>query len=103
MPPNDSAVGRFVRSDRPPGLADTNAGDIVASDRTSGTIESLLGHNLKAARLRAGLSQQDLAARAGVALALLAQIESGVSDPDLQVIGVLAKAVGRAAFELLKA
>ena len=83
-------------------MAVTNAGDILASDRTSGKIESLFGHNLKAARLCAGLSQQDLAARAGVALAFLTQIENGVSDPDLQVIGALAKAVGIAAYELLK-
>jgi transcriptional regulator with XRE-family HTH domain len=83
-------------------LADTNAGDAVASDSNSGRIASLLGRNLKAARRGAGLSQRDLAARAGIALVLLAEIESGASDPDLQVIGALAKAVGRAAFELLK-
>ncbi len=65
-------------------------------------LEARLGRNLKAARLRAGLTQQELATRAGVALAFLAQIESGVSDPDLRRIGALAKAVGRAAFELLQ-
>jgi len=43
-----------------------------------------------------------LAARAGIAPVLLAEIESGISDPDLQVISALAKAVGCAAFELLK-
>jgi transcriptional regulator with XRE-family HTH domain len=83
-------------------LAVTNAGDIVASCRHSGGIGSLFGTNLKAARLCAGLTQQDLATRAGVALTFLTQIESGVVDPDLQVIGALAKGVGRAAFELLK-
>jgi transcriptional regulator with XRE-family HTH domain len=83
-------------------LADTNAGDAVASDSRTGSITSLLGRNLKEARRCAGLSQQDLAGRAGIALALLAEIESGVSDPDLQMIGALAKAVGCAAFELLK-
>jgi transcriptional regulator with XRE-family HTH domain len=61
-----------------------------------------LGHNLKAARLRAGLTQQELAARAGVALAFLTQIESGASDLDLRMLGALAKAVGRAAFELVQ-
>ena len=65
-------------------------------------LEARLGRNLKAARLCAGLTQQELAARAGVALAFLAQLESGVCDPDLQRIGALAKAVGRAAFELLQ-
>jgi transcriptional regulator with XRE-family HTH domain len=65
-------------------------------------IGSLLGRNLKAARLCAGLSQQELAARAGVTLGLLAEIEAGFSDPELRVIGALAKAVGCAAIELLK-
>ena len=41
-------------------------------------LEARLGRNLKAARLRAGLTQRELATRAGVALAFLAQIESGV-------------------------
>ena len=65
-------------------------------------LEARLGRNLKAARLCAGLTQQELATRAGVALAFLAQIERGVCDPDLQRIGALAKAVGRAAYELLQ-
>ena len=71
-------------------------------DSDPARIEALLGRNLKAARLCAGLSQQELAQRAGVALGLLAEIESGVGDPDLRVIGELARAVGLAAFELLK-
>jgi DNA-binding XRE family transcriptional regulator len=89
--------------DHPPGLADTNAGEMSwLPIATREEFESLFGRNLKAARLCAGLSQQDLAARAGVALIALAEIESGVSDPDLLVIGALAKAVGCAAFELLE-
>ena len=71
-------------------------------DGISPRLEARLGRNLKAARLRAGLTQRELATRAGVALAFLAQIESGVCDADLQRIGALAKAVGRAAFELLQ-
>ena len=71
-------------------------------DSIPSRIEALFGRNLKTARLCAGMTQQDLAARAGVALALLAQIESGRCDPDLQMIGALAKAVGCAACELLK-
>jgi transcriptional regulator with XRE-family HTH domain len=81
-------------------LADTYAGDAVDLDSTP--IGALLGRNLRAARLCAGLSQQELAARAGIALGFLAEIEGGVSDPDLRIIGALAKAVGCAAFELLK-
>ena len=71
-------------------------------DTSPARLGALLGRNLQAARLCTGLSQQELAARAGVALCLLVEIESGVSDPDLRVIGALARAVGRAASELLK-
>jgi transcriptional regulator with XRE-family HTH domain len=71
-------------------------------DGTPPRLEARLGRNLKAARLCAGLTQQELATRAGIALAFLAQIESGISDPDLRTIGALAKAVGRAAFERLQ-
>ena len=65
-------------------------------------IVSLLGRNLKAARRRAGLSQRELAERTGITLGRLVQIEGGISDPDLQIIDSLAKAVGRAAVELLE-
>jgi transcriptional regulator with XRE-family HTH domain len=65
-------------------------------------IVSLLGRNLKAARRHAGLSQRELAERTGITLGRLVQIEGGISDPDLRIIDSLAKAVGRAAFELLE-
>ncbi|MCW3477673.1 helix-turn-helix domain-containing protein [Limobrevibacterium gyesilva] len=71
-------------------------------DSSPSRIEAQLGRNLKAARLCAGLTQQEVAARAGIAVAFLAEIEKGVGDPDLRVIGALAKAVGCPAFELLK-
>ena len=71
-------------------------------DSSPARLRALLGRNLKAARLGTGLSQRELAVRAGVALCLLVEIESGVSDPDLRVIGALARAVGLAASELLK-
>ena len=74
----------------------------MAPDRLPSELMAQLGRNLRAARLCAGLTQQELAARAGVAVAFLTQIESGVSDPDLRIIGALAKAVGCAAFELLQ-
>ena len=75
---------------------------IVDPDSNPARLEALLGRNLKAARLSIGLSQQELAVRAGLALCVLVEIESGVSDPDLLVIGALARAVGLAASELLK-
>ena len=64
-------------------------------------ILSTLGRNLQAARLSAGLTQQELADRAGVDLAILAQIEVGCRDPGLNLLDDLANAVGCAAVELL--
>lgn len=71
-------------------------------DSKPARIVTLVGRNLKAARRHAGLSQRELAERTGITLGRLVQIEDGISDPDLQIIDSLAKAVGRAAFELLK-
>jgi transcriptional regulator with XRE-family HTH domain len=59
------------------------------------------GCRLRAVRLDAGLTQRQLAARANVAPAVLADIENGGCDPDLKLIGRLAKALGCAAFELI--
>ena len=64
-------------------------------------ILATFGRNLRAARVSAGLTQQELAARVGIALTILTQIESGCSDPDLRLLGSLAKAVGCAAYDLL--
>ncbi len=71
------------------------------STKADTNILAALGRNLKAARISAGLTQRELAARAGIGLAILAQIESGCSDPDLRLLGTLAKAVGCAAYDLV--
>ena len=71
------------------------------STETDTNILAALGRNLKTARVSAGLTQQELAVRAGIALTILAQIESGSSDPGLRLLGTLAKAVGCAAYDLV--
>ena len=73
----------------------------MAHDEFAHRIEVLFGHNLRAARLRAGLTRREVAARAGIALASLIQIESGATDPDLRMVALLAEVVGRAASDLL--
>ncbi len=73
----------------------------MANDEFAHRIEVLFGHNLRAARLCAGLTRREVAARAGIALASLIQIESGATDPDLRMVALLAKVVGRAASDLL--
>jgi DNA-binding XRE family transcriptional regulator len=60
-----------------------------------------LARNLKAARLSAGLTQAQVAARAGITLVKFAQIESGHRDPDLRLLEVLANAVGCDASKLV--
>ena len=71
------------------------------STKAETNILAALGRNLRAARMSAGLTQQEVAARAGIALTILAQIESGCSDPGLRLLGSLAKAVGCAAYDLV--
>ena len=71
------------------------------STKAETNILAALGRNLRARRMSAGLTQQEVAARAGIALTILAQIESGCSDPGLRLLGSLAKAVGCAAYDLV--
>jgi DNA-binding XRE family transcriptional regulator len=86
-----------------PGLADIAAGGPVDHDSPESDIDILaaLGRNLKAARLSAGLTQREVAARAGIALSIVARIESGCGDPCLKLLGDLAHAVGCDAHELV--
>jgi DNA-binding XRE family transcriptional regulator len=73
----------------------------MAQEEFAHRIEVLFGRNLRAARLRAGLTRREVAARAGIAVTSLIQIESGTTDPDLCLVWMLAEVVGRAASDLL--
>ena len=62
---------------------------------------SALGSNLVLAREAAGLTQTDMAKRAGTSRATIAQIESGGGDPRLSTLGAIADALGVGTFVLL--
>jgi len=62
---------------------------------------STLGGNLALAREAAGLTQSDLAEKAGTSRATIAQIESGSGDPRLSTLGALADALSVGPFVLL--
>jgi DNA-binding XRE family transcriptional regulator len=65
-------------------------------------MQILFGENLRIARLRAGLTQQELAAKANIRQAHLSQIEGGKLNPMLMTMVTLADAVGKDLRTLLK-
>jgi len=72
------------------------------TDEAPDPLQILFGENLRTARLLAGLSQTDLAARSGLSQQYLSKVESGHKNVTLRTIATLAKAVGRDASVLLR-
>ena len=60
-------------------------------------------HNVASARLKAGLTQQELAAAAELSRATVHLIEGGVGDPRLSTIARLAEALDLKLMDLLNA
>ena len=58
------------------------------------TTPKRFGERLKALRERRGLTQEALAAKAGVARAYVARLEIGRHDPSLSRLHALARALG---------
>lgn len=78
---------------KPPAGAASNAGEAM---------QILFGENLRLARLKAGLTQQELAAKANIRQAHVSQIEAGKLNPMLMTIVALAEAVGKDLRTLLR-
>ena len=60
----------------------------------------MIGNKLKAARLRAHMTQAQLAAAAGLDQSAVSQIERGITGPSLGTLKALAQALGVSAAAL---
>lgn len=60
------------------------------------------GSNVRAARLRAGMSQEQLAFEAEMKRSYVSDLERGTRNPSLKAIGRLATALGVEPAELLR-
>jgi transcriptional regulator with XRE-family HTH domain len=64
--------------------------------------EKNLGQKIRLARQRAGLTQEDLAARVSRTPESISNIELGLQEPGIKIIQSLAKALGLPLSELLE-
>lgn len=65
-------------------------------------IREILAHNLKTQRRTRGLSQEELAHRAGIDRTYISSLERSVYAAGIDVVDSLAKALGVEASDLLK-
>jgi transcriptional regulator with XRE-family HTH domain len=65
-------------------------------------LPKILGRNVREARQRAGMSQEQLAFEAGMKRSYVSDLERGTRNPSLKAIGRLASALGIPPHELLK-
>ena len=65
-------------------------------------VVSQLGRNVRTIRLGAGLSQEELAVRAGLKRSYLSDLERGTRNPTVRALGRIADALGVTPSGLLK-
>jgi transcriptional regulator with XRE-family HTH domain len=91
--PKQRTVRKPENTGTPPARAVSHAGEAM---------QILFGENLRIARLKAGLTQQELAAKANIRQAHVSQIEGGKLNPMLMTMVALAEAVGKDLRTLLR-
>ena len=74
------------------GVASGEDARVAGEDDWKATLE-VLGAAIRAERVTAGLSLRDLAERTKVSNAYLSQIERGLHEPSLSVLGAIARAL----------
>ena len=80
-------------------------GEAGPTDTASGTVEALqvlFGENFRLARIKAGLTQQEIEAQTGLNQAYVSQIERGKLNPTLASMVALAEVVRKDVRALLK-
>ena len=72
------------------------------NDRDADKLLEAFGQNLRAARLNSGLTQADLAERAGLLQQYVSLVESGKQNVTLTTAQALARVVGRDVSDMLR-
>ena len=65
-------------------------------------LRKIFGQNVRAARIKAGLTQAQLAARTGLTQQYVSLVEAGLQNITLDTMAALARAVGRDVSALLR-
>lgn len=65
-------------------------------------IRRIVGRNIRTYRLRAGISQEELAGRMGVEQGYVSRLEAGSRNPTVSTIAEAANALGVSAADLLR-
>jgi len=74
----------------------------VGDKSRRGKVPRALGRNLREARERAKLTQEEVGHRSGVHPTEVSRIEAGKRDPQVSTVERLAKAMGLSASDLLR-
>jgi transcriptional regulator with XRE-family HTH domain len=72
--------------------------DRALARRLKGDLKARFGENVRTARTAAGLSQAQLAERAGVRRAYISRIETGNGNVKLETVATISRAVGQDGF-----